>query len=236
MIYEQTGDWDIEDFWLPYFCVSTNLTSGQTRVHRSGNSAWAIRASVSIPGVLPPVPADEDLLVDGGVLNNLPVDIMRTLNPAGILVASDVSPPRALPAQSDFGLSVSGWRQALRNLFRPRNPAPVPGIAGTLVRSMMVGSELTRQRVLNEGLADFYLNTDVRDVGMLQFDAVQQAAEAGYREQMVCTRVVDIHTDRVLEIVRSVIGVPGRRLDIHGAGLQRRRRPLARSGGVRSTG
>ncbi len=184
MIFEQTGDWDIEDFWLPYFCVSTNLTTGQTRVHRSGNSAWAIRASVSIPGVLPPVPAGEDLLVDGGVLNNLPVDIMRTLNPAGILIASDVSPPRALPAQSDFGLSVSGWRQALRNLFRPRNPAPLPGIAGTLVRSMMVGSEVTRQRVLNEGLADHYLNTDVTDVGMLQFDAVQQAADAGYSESL----------------------------------------------------
>jgi predicted acylesterase/phospholipase RssA/CRP-like cAMP-binding protein len=181
MIYAQTGDWDIEDYWLPFFCVSTNLTTGQTRVHRRGNSAWAIRASVSIPGVLPPVPDGDELFVDGGVLNNLPIDIMRELNPAGILIASDVTPPRALPARSDFGLSVSGWRQALHNLFRWRDPRPIPGVAATLVRSMMVGSELTRRRVLTEGLTDFYQNTDVTDVGMLQFDAVRQAAEAGYR-------------------------------------------------------
>ena len=181
MIFDQTGDWDIEDYWLPYFCVSTNLTTGQTRVHRRGNSARAIRASVSIPGVLPPVPDGNELLVDGGVLNNLPIDIMRELNPAGILIASDVTPPRALPARSDFGLSVSGWRLALRNLFRWRDPRPIPGVAATLVRSMMVGSELTRRRVLTEGLTDFYQNTDVTDVGMLQFDAVRQAADAGYR-------------------------------------------------------
>ena len=184
MIYEQTGSWDIEDFWIPYFCVSTNLTTGQTRVHRRGNSAWAIRASVSIPGVLPPVPEGDELLVDGGVLNNLPVDVMRDLNPAGILIASDVTPPRALPARSDFGLSVSGWRQALRNVIGRRDTSSAPGIAATLVRSMMVGSELTRRRVLNEGLTDFYQNTDVTDVGMLQFDAVRQAADAGYRSSI----------------------------------------------------
>jgi predicted acylesterase/phospholipase RssA/CRP-like cAMP-binding protein len=184
MIYEQTGGWDIEDYWLPYFCVSTNLTTGQTRVHRRGDSAWAIRASVSIPGVLPPVPDGDELLVDGGVLNNLPVDIMRELNPVGILIASDVTPPQALPARSDFGLSVSGWRLALHNLFRRRNRKQIPGVAATLVRSMMVGSELTRRRVLNEGLTDFYQNTDVTDVGMLQFDAARQAADAGYRESI----------------------------------------------------
>jgi hypothetical protein len=100
------------------------------------------------------------------------------------LIASDVTPPQALPARSDFGLSVSGWRLALHNLFRRRNRKQIPGVAATLVRSMMVGSELTRRRVLNEGLTDFYQNTDVTDVGMLQFDAARQAADAGYRESI----------------------------------------------------
>ena len=51
------GDWDIEDLWLPFFCVSTNLTKSQLQVHRRGNASLAVRASVAIPGVLPPVPS-----------------------------------------------------------------------------------------------------------------------------------------------------------------------------------
>ena len=77
-IDENFGTFDIEDLWLPFYCVSTNLTTSRLKVHRRGPSAVAIRASVAIPGVLPPVPFDGDLLVDGGVLNNLPVQVMRT--------------------------------------------------------------------------------------------------------------------------------------------------------------
>ena len=65
-------DWDIEDLWLPYYCVSTDITTGRTVSHRRGSLLRAVRASVAIPGVLPPVPDGESLLVDGGVLNNLP--------------------------------------------------------------------------------------------------------------------------------------------------------------------
>lgn len=110
-IFRSLGGWDIEDLWLPYFCVSTNITRAGIVVHRRGSLARAVRASVAIPGVLPPVPAGEDLLVDGGVLNNLPMDVMRTLNPSGPLIAVDVVPPRA-PARSPTTASRSragGW-------------------------------------------------------------------------------------------------------------------------------
>ena len=92
--YLETGDWDIEDYWLPFFCVATNLTTGQPVVHSRGNSWRAIRSSVSIPGVLPPLPVDGALMVDGAVLNNLPVDVMREFNPYGKVIAVDVTPPR----------------------------------------------------------------------------------------------------------------------------------------------
>ena len=54
-IKKHAQDWDIEDFWIPFFCVSTNLTRAHQVVHKRGNSAVACRASVSIPGILPPV-------------------------------------------------------------------------------------------------------------------------------------------------------------------------------------
>ena len=70
---------DLRDLWLPFFCVSTNLTRSEVEVHDRLDAATAIRASVAIPGVLPPVPFNGDLLVDGGVLNNLPCDVMRAV-------------------------------------------------------------------------------------------------------------------------------------------------------------
>ncbi len=66
------GGLDVRDLWLPFFCVSTNLTRSRLEVHDRLDLATAIRASVAIPGILPPVPFEGDLLVDGGVLNNLP--------------------------------------------------------------------------------------------------------------------------------------------------------------------
>ena len=67
----------MRDLWLPFFCVSTNLTRSRVEVHHRGDLATAIRASVAIPGILPPVPHDGDLLVDGGELNKPPCDVMR---------------------------------------------------------------------------------------------------------------------------------------------------------------
>jgi predicted acylesterase/phospholipase RssA/CRP-like cAMP-binding protein len=179
-INEETAAWDIEDFWLPFFCVSTSLTTGKSKIHRLGNSARAIRSSISIPGVLPPVPEKNELLVDGGVLNNLPIDIMRTMNPFGTIIAIDVVTDRGLNARGDYGLSVSGWREALSRFNPWRRSVRSPNIANIIMQSMMVGSDFFREGLLEQGLADIYLKIDVEGIGMLQFEAVQAAADIGY--------------------------------------------------------
>ena len=69
------GDVAIEDLPLPFFCVSSNLTTGHSEVHRRGMLWRWLRASVAIPGVLPPVMNNGEVLVDGGTMNNLPVDV-----------------------------------------------------------------------------------------------------------------------------------------------------------------
>ncbi|MCJ7437599.1 MAG: patatin-like phospholipase family protein [Acidimicrobiia bacterium] len=69
---------DLEDGWRRVFAVSTNLTTGRAEIHRTGPGWQAIRANFSIPGVFPPVrTAADELLVDGGLLDNLPVGVMR---------------------------------------------------------------------------------------------------------------------------------------------------------------
>ena len=127
-------DIDVRDTWLPFFCVSTNLTRSSVEVHDRSSAATAVRASVAIPGVLPPVPFGGDLLVDGGVLNNLPCDVMRATGTVDRLIAVDLSPPVGPRAKDDYGLSVSGWK-ALR-----AGRSQFPGIVAVIMRAMVAGS------------------------------------------------------------------------------------------------
>ena len=82
------GSTRIENLWRPFFCVSTNLTTGTLAVHRSGTLATTLRASISIPGLLPPVMIAGDAHVDGGIMNYLPVDVMSRKR--GPVIAVDV--------------------------------------------------------------------------------------------------------------------------------------------------
>lgn len=183
-IREQADGLDIEDFWRPYFCVSTNLTHSRVEVHRRGGAARAIRSSVSIPGVLPPVPRNGELLVDGGVLNNLPVDVMREFNPSGTVLAIDVVLPKSFFTTEDYGTEVSGWRQLVSRILPGMRAPETPSFGSVLMQSMMVGSSHSRDRVLEQGQADFYRNIHVHGIGLLQFEALEEAAEVGYRESI----------------------------------------------------
>ena len=112
------GDTQIEDLWMPCFCVSSNLTHAVAMVHRRGPLWQAVRASMAIPGVFSPILAEGDLLVDGCVLNNLPIDVMQRLNHDGPIIAVNVFPDVDLLRDYHFGPSVSGW-QALAAKLNP---------------------------------------------------------------------------------------------------------------------
>jgi predicted acylesterase/phospholipase RssA/CRP-like cAMP-binding protein len=174
------GDIDIVDLWIPYFCVSTNLTTAGTRYHDRGRLADAVRASIAIPGVLPPVPFDGELHVDGGILDNVPVEEMRRRNPQGHVIAVDVAPADGPAAEVDYGLSLSGFRAMID---RRRSWAP-PGLLSTMVRATLVASERDRDRVVREQVADLYLDVAVEGGGLLDFseaDKIAASAEMSTR-------------------------------------------------------
>lgn len=133
------GTGDIEDLWLPFFCVSTNLSRFGLVCHRTGPLWRAIRASASIPVLLPPVyTADGDMLVDGCLLDNVPVQVMRDLK-AGPNVVVSFKPPvldryhvdyDALPSRTEL------LRLVLNPLRRDRLPE-APGLVTVLMRAMM---------------------------------------------------------------------------------------------------
>jgi predicted acylesterase/phospholipase RssA/CRP-like cAMP-binding protein len=172
------GDLDVEDTWLPAFCISTNLTRGVVEIHHSGPAWLALRASFSIPGVFPPVrtPAG-DLLVDGGVLDNMPVAEMRRTHYDIYVIAIDTGSTRDVPAGSlpDTGV-VSGWKHMLSKLD-PRTPnQETAGMPRILMRLTELGSRPDDDR------GDLYIQPPVEGIGLLDFDKFDRLLDIGHRE------------------------------------------------------
>jgi len=100
------GGMRIEDLPIPFACTACDLASGKLIVQSAGNLADAVRASMSFPGVFAPVALDGFLLVDGGVLDNLPCDLAVARGYKNVL-ASDVTPFHAVdPATLTNGVGV----------------------------------------------------------------------------------------------------------------------------------
>jgi predicted acylesterase/phospholipase RssA len=180
-IAAQFGGWEIEDLWRPFYCVSTNLTRGRQQVHRTGDLVTAVRASVAIPGAFPPVPVGDDLLVDGGVTNNLPVDVMRRLHPNAEVIAVEGAPAMGPRAKADYGLSVSGWQALRASVGHQRT---YPGVMAVLMRSMITGSMHQRDAVVQGGDVDLLLDMDLRGVGLMDFHRAREVAQMGYEQAM----------------------------------------------------
>lgn len=174
------GDTRIEDLWMGYFCVSSNLTRAEPMVHRQGPVWKAIRASISLPGVFQPVVEGSDLLVDGGVLNNLPGDVMRQLG-GGWVIAVDVSLDRDLEVHQ--GSLPSPWK-VLLNWCNPfAKPIELPNIVNLMMRTTLLASVQKTETV--KKLVDLYIRPPLDRFGLLQFRAFEDIAEAGYRHAKV---------------------------------------------------
>jgi NTE family protein len=136
----------IEDVWKPYFAVATDLSTYSPRVLRKGLLWEAIRASAAIPGVLPPfVDADGHMLVDGGVVDNVPLAAMRSLKSGPNLIV-DLRPAvhRKFSVAYD---AIPGRRELLRRLampiFRSRPLPRFPGPTSVILRTLFanIGAE-----------------------------------------------------------------------------------------------
>jgi NTE family protein len=136
---EEYGDVLIEDLWLPFFALSTNLSSRQPHVHRRGKLWQAVRASGSLPGVLPPFfTADGDMLVDGAIMNNLPLEQMRELKTGpNVIVSFGSSGPQKYHIDYDRIPGRSELAIALLNPFGRARLPQVPSMLQVIAASML---------------------------------------------------------------------------------------------------
>jgi NTE family protein len=181
LLHYEFGDVAIEDLPLPYFCVSTNLSSGQLAVHRRGPLWRWLRASVSIPGVLPPVIEHGEVFVDGAAINNLPVDVMRESG-IGRVIGVDVAADRVFTTDCEDSDVPPLWRAL--NWFRHRKQRI--NILQILWRSGMVNSKAnSRDR---REMSDLLLQPPLEQIDMLNWQAFDRAIDAGYRYAQVKLR------------------------------------------------
>jgi NTE family protein len=92
-IAEIIGDFRFADLSIPFAAVAADILTGQLVVLREGSVAWAVRASCALPGIFTPVEKGDQLLVDGGTINNLPVSPVREMG-ADYIIAVDLLPPQ----------------------------------------------------------------------------------------------------------------------------------------------
>ena len=170
----------IEDLWLPYFAVATNLSRAELAVIERGSVEDAIRASVSLPVILPPVVRDGDLWVDGGLLDNLPIGPMRARLRTGPIIAVDAS-PRRIPIRYDpLPADVSGWSLLADRLLRRSRRRTVPGLGDIVQQTVVAGSNHLRRSGAPDPDA-LILSPDLGDWALLDFGAMAVIAEAGYQ-------------------------------------------------------
>lgn len=173
LLRHEFGEGDIEDLPLPFYCVSADLSDARAVIHDGGPLWRALRASIAIPGILPPVISGGRLLVDGGVIDNLPVAAMRASNP-GPVIALDVAGHHALAGHSEETDLPPAWRLLLERWRGRRRP----GLLRILLRAGMVNSAVTAEQ--HAALSDLMLKLPVDHIDLLGWRHFDDAIAAGY--------------------------------------------------------
>jgi predicted acylesterase/phospholipase RssA/CRP-like cAMP-binding protein len=175
LLDEAFGERRIEELPSRFFCLSCDLVAREAVIHRTGPVADAVYASLAIPGVFPPVAtADGQLLVDGGVLDNLPVATMARTG-EGPVIAVDVT--------GRMGQFARARRPGLERVGRPLrraltgSEAPIPRLGETIVRTVTVGSIDTVAAARLH--ADVVITPAVESVGLMEWGALARVRELG---------------------------------------------------------
>ncbi len=169
------GEIQIEDLWTNFFCVSSNLTTSEMVIHRQGHLRNALKASGAAPGILEPVKTGHDLLVDGGILNNLPGDIMREFCSTVIVV--DVSGKQDLTL--DYDTVPSPWELLWSRIWPFKQAIQTPSILDILMASTLLSSTQKTNKVKAD--ADLYLRPPVDSFGLFEVTALEELVELGYQ-------------------------------------------------------
>jgi NTE family protein len=165
MLQRTFGETSIEELPRSYMCGAADLRSGRLVILRHGLLWDAVGCSACIPVLVPPQPRGRNLLVDGSMVDNLPVSTMADLC-EGPVIAVDV--------KTSFDSNGAGRRSSEPRQARPARP---PGLGETLTRAVLLGSANTSEAARRH--ADLVIKPMAEGVALLEFHQIDAAREAG---------------------------------------------------------
>ncbi|CAB3386874.1 Hypothetical predicted protein [Cloeon dipterum] len=178
-IRDTFGETLIEDLWIPYFTVTTDISASAPRIHTHGSLWRYIRASMSLSGYMPPLcdPTDGHLLLDGGYVNNLPADVMRSQGARHIL-AIDVG------SQDDkdltnYGDTLSGWWLLWKRWNPFTSPVRVPNLPDIQTRLAYVSCVRQLEEVKTSDYCE-YIRPPIDKYKTLQFGSFDEIKDVGF--------------------------------------------------------
>lgn len=163
-LMQQLGRLQIENLKIPFFCTSSNLNQEKLTIHKKGLLWKAVRASVALPGIVPPMVIKGELHLDGGLLNNLPVDVMRgTAGENAIIIAVNLA-NKADTNTYKFPPILTLKNILLYRLGFIKKRYKFPHFVETFMNALLLGS--SEKQKVNAGLANILINLDVARYGM----------------------------------------------------------------------
>jgi predicted acylesterase/phospholipase RssA/CRP-like cAMP-binding protein len=166
----------IEELPREFFCVSSDLHSGELYVHRRGPLVDAVYASMCIPGLLPPAMLDGRVLVDGGVLNNLPVQTLASRGEGPIVAVNLTLQGGRERSGSTEPDRVRRWASAVQAAITGVD-GPAPRLRETLMRVLLLGSVDATRAARQQ--ADVVITPETRSIGLLEFEGLDRGIQAG---------------------------------------------------------
>jgi lysophospholipid hydrolase len=177
-IFKTFGDSQIEDFWLEFYCNTTNISKSRAEIHTSGYAWRYVRASMSLAGLLPPLCDEGSLLLDGGYVDNLTVSHMKSLG-ADVIFAIDVGSLDDDTPQS-FGDSLSGFWAAF-NRWNPFSSHPNPPTLSEIQARLAYVSSVDALEKAKTMPGCLYMRPPIDDYATLDFGKFDEIYQVGYR-------------------------------------------------------
>ncbi len=173
------GDIRIENLQLDFRCATVDLSWCRLVTHTTGPLARWVRASVSVPGIHPPVVEDGRMYVDGGLLGNVPTDLALETG-AGSVIAVDPSPFRRQTIDSRVDEAPTGVDFLLQ--FLPIVGTGFPSVVSLIYRALSVAQQFRQQESTRQ--PDLCIEPPVDDYGITDYSHINEIAEFGYEETL----------------------------------------------------
>jgi NTE family protein/lysophospholipid hydrolase len=183
-LYDMFGEIQIDDLWHHFYTISCNISRATVVTHDSGSLLTAVLNSNSPPGLFPPQIWNGDLHVDGALLNNVPVDVMRKYNEGGTVIGVDVNEREELLNNTDISRGISGWDILFNKLNPFSEKMHLPNMIGILNRASIIGG-LSQRKKMMDGYADLYLQPPVNAYSLMDYKNAAKIAESGYQYGLV---------------------------------------------------